>query len=869
MMQLLLLTFTLNLVRADMYLQSVRGSNNRLDEANRERNNGNRVFDSQNNDRGGYNVGKLNYFVTEKVPISWTNQHGCGSEDVKHCEIVLQAMCDPLMRDGTTTQRIPVNPANCRNFDCDTDPKFGRHESYEYYQTCEQTERNKGLFVASQNPNRGDATRTRQNPGGTRRGYECPEERDYYPYWNPSPWMDLAIWTKDLGKCKAMQAESQNVKSRWYCNVPDEVKAANNFGNGIGKTPISKEDCDALNTATVDVGGNATTLRSAWTEVPAHGIPAPQCLESRATRPNHLGLVGGKTQWQYDWEVPKELIADGAVENRCAFRVRYNITEDYDASKRDGSTAEAGMDVGVANPDNSKFTTLENSVDSSHSRTSKNGGNANNRPATLQVWRKYGITDAEVQYTPADAATDTPAQVNNGNNVNDDNLGDNRDYLLRNNPRVDPLGKTYGNNDFRVRLQLAVNTAQYGRTFQDRTHMTRILPRPADAGNSDIKLFTVSGKRGNIVQTFPGHEYFFYPEEMHLRKYDMLHFHWTGSNTNPNNNDGQGKQGTDRSNVCPMNSAIYPADAANNLQGGDGLNAGLGHIGSIGTSYPAYVKEPELYSRAEAFSSCSQPEQVQAPIGGVPLAIAEALCTGRREPGALHDFGNMEELDDAGTTVSIAPVQVTETGCWSVVSTRNNNFSNRSQKSTICVDEGDYATNDVGPSGDAVTASVGWISIPSGAITNIQTFSMQSAVKEGSASEEIWIEPAVMELASEDATIEIAIAYEQRALYSPKLTHQNVASGEWEELTDAKYETTTNANGEEYTVAMANVNEGGAYVVEDQVNLGAVIAITMAGLVFFCSVGFLVWWKFFKTPSEEYDEYATNPASVQTGTYGA
>eukprot|EP00493_Phyllostaurus_siculus_P025737 UN26082 len=384
--------------------------------------------------------------------------------------------------------------------------------------------------------------------------------------------------------------------------------------------------------------------------------------------------------------------------------------------------------------------------------------------------------------------------------------------------------------------------------------MTRILPRPENAGNAQIKLLTVSGKRGNIVQTFPGHEYFFYPEELHLRKFDMVHFHWTGSNTNPNNNDGQGKQGTDRSNFCPMNGAIYEPDAAASLQGGEGLNTGAAHIGSLGTNYPAYVKEPELYSRAEAFSSCSKPEQIQPPIGGIPMEIAEALCTGRQEPGARHDFGNMEELDDAGTTVSFAPVQVTETGCWSGVSTRNNNFSNRSQKSTICVDEGDYATNDVGPSGDAVTASVGWIAIPAGAITNIQTFSMTSVPKKTAASEEVWIEPKEMDLADDGQYIQIAIAYEQRALYSPKLTHMT-ASGDWEELSDVQYETTTNSDGEEYTVAMANVNEGGGYVVEDQVNLGAVVAIVMAGLVFFCSVGFLVWWKFFKSPADDYSEY--------------
>lgn len=98
------------------------------------------------------------------------------------------------------------------------------HESWEHYDSCQYRDANGGLFTADQILRRNErnylsATSTRQNPNGARSGYECPEERDYYPYWHPNGgWKDVAVLTTDSAQtCDYYKSESFNVKPKHIC----------------------------------------------------------------------------------------------------------------------------------------------------------------------------------------------------------------------------------------------------------------------------------------------------------------------------------------------------------------------------------------------------------------------------------------------------------------------------------------------------------------------------------------------------------------------------------------------------------------------------------------------------------------------------
>ncbi|XP_065674333.1 protein DD3-3 isoform X2 [Hydra vulgaris] len=600
----LLVTFLCSAVYSDVYLHNPRGSNNRLDESGRERDNANRMFDSQNNNRGGYNVGNLYYIEGSQLTIEWTNQHSCGEKN-SNCEIVLQYMCSDNLRDGDRTSTIPENQGKCTNMDCNSDLRYGMNEDYDHYMNCIYTSRNKGLFTADQNLAGVSARYTRQNPQGTRRGYECPEERDYYPYWRPTPWKDIAVMTNDVSQCTRYQQESENVKSRFVCVPPAGYMDALIL-NKVGGNPannylgITQEACEKLEWP--KNSGN----KANWTEIPSRNLNPPECVSSPRSRDNHNGNGLGGFPTTYNWTIPSD------INENCVLRLRYNI-----------STGDYPLDA-----------------------NSSNNNNANK----IKVGPLVGLSDTEAT---------------------------NRGYLFNNNPVVQPLKTTNANLGSRLQLRLAINTAQYGRTFQDRSHRFAIRSRPADFNGLKMYNLNVRGKRGNIVQVYPAVEYDFVPNRLTLSASDAIHIQWTGSNSNPNNNEGQGRAGSDRSNILLLTDLPYP-------KGNIRQDASIENKkGQYGNNIPTSLTLPNRN------------------LLGLNVADIKSLAI--LNPGQYG--GKMSELDDAGTYFDLGPRKLTSNGngTYYYMCTRNNNFSNRSQKGKLVVKTGRIFMAQIGFSGGTVT----------------------------------------------------------------------------------------------------------------------------------------------------------------------
>jgi plastocyanin len=539
------------------------------------------------------------YYENSVLPIEWTNQHGCGGAEQgdpqkMNCNFVIQFTCDTsaavtdetlqvAMRDGgnTNTADEPNTYADVATTQANNAANFrGVVESEAYYFSCKDRTRNKGLFLADQQLQGDSAKYTRQNNDGGRSGLECPEERDYYPYWSPSPWVDIAYLSNEINNanidpCAMVAKGSQNNNKLYKCGPVSLTHT--------GRMPINSTLCTAA-------GG-------VW-EGFTHNFPAPECKQADWSRDNHLGNQRNNAiPMNYTWTIPsfKTFTGTGNFKTygpqndmlKCQIRLRYNITtDDYDPWNTDASRNH-NKAAGIVSP-------------------------------------------------------------------------------VTNNPTVDIEADLQG-------LRLAINTAQYGRTFQDRSHVFYIKKRPAaDAAFASANIYNlqVRGKRGNIVQVYPAVEYDFIPNRLHAKVGDFVHIQWTGSNTHNNGgnggdgqtgDDGQGRTGTDRSNF------VLTLDE------------------SVNFPLPLDKYSDNFWVKSQCYTATS----------GALTAIDDTNCAVimatsgqyRTADDAAADAANFDgKLNNApASLVGGIFVQLNAKGTWSYMSSRNNNFSNRSQKGVIYV----------------------------------------------------------------------------------------------------------------------------------------------------------------------------------------
>ena len=508
-------------------------------------------------------------------------------------------------RDGTPTDAADdatdTIPATQEAAVADTvaNRRFGMHESIDFYNKCRGRRRNLGLFTADQRVRRRDARGTRQNPNGNRRGLECPEERDYYPYWHPTPWIDVAVLVSYLDRCPFLTANSQNVRAYGECRAGPGMETTMANLQGQGRWYNNNHTC--------------VTNGHEWVEYKVkEGLSAPHCAVGSFGRINHLGNVptsSAVNQQDLDaiphrnnanrfiWTIPDH------VNDNCVLRLRYNIsTADYLGWDMDG----------------------------------------------------------------------TPGY----------NASYNKQPPIQQDPYID-IGTE--EDEF---VSLALNTNQYGRTFQDRSYVFSIKPDPRTQAQKDagvtIYNLNVRGKRGNIVQTYPAVEYDFVPNDMNLNLNDMVHFQWTGSDYNPRRgcNDAEGgppdgnpnhNSRADRSNLIEMTDMDmnFPRD----VKTAAALQGKTMFVDENGNPDMATVMKMAFLDQKRN------------------LALTGRRCMTREELEAINNRNAREnsEFNCAKINAAYTPyfdgglVTMRAKGAFTYFSSRNNNFSNRDQTGRICV----------------------------------------------------------------------------------------------------------------------------------------------------------------------------------------
>jgi hypothetical protein len=754
---MLLLLTLVSLVHGDVYMHNPRGANDRNCERNVNRNNGNLLYDTQNNAKGGYAcpravaannaqtpqnglTQRMEFMEGSKLEVEWTSQHGCGIQKENagadaalagklvqaggqnvHCEMVMELGCsgtlDPKFKytgnfaqNGVTaanalntlnglpavpregipnsnadaaTNRIGTNDNNGGQANLGTaqnanngNLRFGVHETPEYYNECNRVKRNRGLFTADQNVNRRSAIGTRQNPNGGRRGLECPEERDYYPALRPAPFVPVAYLVDDQARCGAASTlpcgGAGCAKADQTCKCKGDINA----GDWVGNALVQPSACVMVDTNKVpktNAGLTATAARlynrREWPRTKA------ACDTVVAAQANTATKVVWKQMWYHgDFEPASprgQPFAALAEKGPVCDTIDYSRSNHLGNSGSDDAASRFTMTIPVVN----SATPLAKNLGSLTAGNPQVIG----EPCFLRL--RYNMSSEDYQRNLTSAA--------NGNN----------NSPIQQDPLVN-VGSLNGENFY---AQLALNTNQVARTFQDRSYIFYITKPTAAALNKNVLNVNVRGKRGNIVQVYPAVEYDFIPNTINEPANTLLAMQWVGSDYNPRRgcNDGEGGPSTGDNNVAQA--LKNNANQAGSNQNSRTDRMTLLMVSDFKDNYPSigtgagnqmlatasgagqFFANPE---QAIKFATADAKNQLQDLRNGLKCLTANAINAINNENRRENNPRNCAEGNALSPYFSPTMVDMGKLDpakAYKGISARNNNFSNRDTKLKVMV----------------------------------------------------------------------------------------------------------------------------------------------------------------------------------------
>jgi NADPH oxidase len=601
---------------------------------------------------------------------------------------------------------------------------YGQHESYDFYMRARSRKRNMGLYTANRiNPNGQNQktavyTRQRNNGGNNnngRFGFEVAEERDYYPYWHWSPWRDLLVETTDTTRCPHYMRETQNIAPKGECVTSPPYLCENyeqcreqqyNNGNNNDREeyqyPNNPKDCESFPTLETNI------KTSEWQQRSSFGISPLdyegnnlRCTPAQGGRTNHLGNTDTGWAPQYNLVVPN-----------AALRAPHN----YNGLSDDRCISETKVNVQILSSDGaSKITTFTDvkdcvSIDylkqllQNQRRTFRYQMKlckdimCNNSPRGLGrtgtdadkgargTLKDHGITsDTPLYLTEKSFEDGLRCVLRVRYNISSGDFNGWKTFAADNQgghigATGDPSADFVGLGPLKSGpLELSVNTAQFSRVFEDRSHVFRIKPWPASVqyGVSAIHNFNVRGRRGNIVQVYPAVEYDFVSSGLEgsmvkeVAQYDHLHIQWCGSDANPQGNAGNGRQATDRHNLVQIESRSQNKPMDTTYTCADTV-LGCAHGGNVNREWNWYT-------------SMFPTSDVTARLAWVDQSTPDRNYTCDLNTDDENDITNCMYLNNAPAYFDAGLVVLNHHGEFHLMSTRNNAFTNRGQKTTMTV----------------------------------------------------------------------------------------------------------------------------------------------------------------------------------------